>query len=102
MRKKEKLEGIKYLLGGYYHQDVWEDHKTHTHEEVWLDFSERDKSSVEQLKNDVEEMLTWGSQEIFNFFEEDVSGGLRLDTSEEARAWLEKLYKFLEEHKPEN
>ncbi len=83
--------GVVHLLGAYYHQDVWDDHPSHTHEEVWLDFIENnDLKAIESLKHDFNEMLQWTNQEIFNFFVEDVSGGLRLDAPEEAQSLLEE------------
>lgn len=92
-------KGIIYLLHNYYHQDVWDDHKTNTHEEVWLDLLENDKSTIDPLKRDVDEMSSWTDEEIHDFIYGEEGGGLRLDTPEEARAWLEKLQKFLDEHK---
>lgn len=91
------LGGIVHLLKAYYHQDVWEDHKSNTHEEVWLDFVKGYQNTLEPLIHDVDEMSTWTDKEIHNFIYEEENGGLRLDTPEEARAWLEKLRNFLEE-----
>ncbi|MEY2665085.1 MAG: hypothetical protein RLZZ480_190 [Candidatus Parcubacteria bacterium] len=98
MVKKEKLDGIKYLVGNY-HQDIWDDFQTHEEFWRWLISEVSEEETVGRLRLDVEEMLTWDSQRVKQFIYEEESGGLRLDTPAEARSWLEKLHIFFEEHK---
>ncbi len=99
MIKKEKLEAIRYILHTKYHQDVWEDFSTHEDVWNWMLTHEPKEETLLPLMNDVSEMLTWTDKDIHDFIYGEECGGLRLDTPEAARAWLEKLHRFLEEHK---
>lgn len=90
-----KYEKINYLLGTYYHQDVWDEHSTH--QDVWQTFiKDESEELVKQLKREVQELLEMSSLDgIYKVILDKNPDGLLFKDSGDAKRWLEDLNHFL-------
>lgn len=89
-----ELATFKNFLGGYYHQDVWDEFLNH--EEVWnFAIEGHSFNSFELLIEQMNEVLTWLPERIHNFIKDNESGGLYLKTPKDALIWLKKCRDYM-------
>jgi|CXWK01.1.fsa_nt_gi hypothetical protein len=92
-----KYKKIDYLLGTYYHQDIWDEYKTH--EEIWQSFVQSESSEVvNQLREEVGDLLDNQGADpdsIHKIILNKEPHGLWFNNSEEAKKWFEDLNKFI-------
>lgn len=98
MHQFQERKRLRYLLRNYYHQDVWDDYKTHR--DVWEAFVHNEvEDSVAELRNDVKELLAYNPEEVHRYINEENNGGLWLKTVDDVQKWLEALEEFLSKQK---
>lgn len=89
------------FLGGYYHQDVWEDNETD--KEVWKDYlNTHSEQDIKKLLEDIKSLESLADSEIKSYLEENSTGGLYFEHKEDSRRWLVELKKCFLQHESKN
>jgi hypothetical protein len=89
------LATLKNFIKGSYYQSVWDDYDDDI--EIWNDYSDNvSKEGLIILKQQIDFVLDWSPQKIFDFVEEIGSfGGLVFDDPGEVVEWFTNLSNFL-------
>lgn len=90
-----KYSLIYQFLGGYYHQDVWEDYETD--DQIWTQF--KNDCTIEerhQIINEISDALKIPEYELMNVMSECTrGGGISFEVPEKAKLFLNDLKEFL-------